>query len=106
MPSNKNSRVHTRLPVGEEDDETCLEDLVPEENSDPADLIEAREMARRVRMLMSELSPQERMILELRYGFRDDRRWSYADIGRELSLSGERIRQIEDAAVKKLKALF
>jgi RNA polymerase primary sigma factor len=94
------------MPVGEEDDETCLEDLVPEENSDPADLIEAREMARRVRMLMSELSPQERMILELRYGFRDDRRWSYADIGRELSLSGERIRQIEDAAVKKLKVLI
>ena len=95
------------MPVGEEDgEETCLKDLIPEENSDPADLVEEREMARRARILMEELPPQEKLILELRYGFEDDRRWSYADIGRELSLSGERIRQIENAALKKLKAAF
>ena len=92
-------------PGGDEEDDP-LANIIPAETGDPAELTEARMMARHVRELLPALTPQERQVLDLRYGLRDGRPRSLESVGKELRLTRERIRQIENKALQKLKALL
>ena len=83
-----------------------LANIIPAETGDPAELTETRMMARQVRELLPALTPQERQVLDLRYGLRDGRPRSLESVGKELRLTRERIRQIENKALQKLKALL
>ena len=56
-----------------------------------------------VRALLSSLNQRERMILRARYGL-DGQEESLRDIGERIGLSGERVRQIENRALGKLRA--
>ncbi len=53
--------------------------------------------------MLAELSPRERYIIEMRYGLGNGHTYSLAEIGRELELSRERVRQIEAKALQKLR---
>ena len=64
--------------------------------------VRLREQTRRV---LAALSPREENVLRLRYGLGGEHARSLAQIGRELSVSSERIRQIERRAVKKLRCI-
>ena len=57
-----------------------------------------------IRALMGSLNQRERMILRARYGLDDGSEESLRDIGERLGLSGERVRQIEQRALGKLRA--
>ena len=92
-------------PGGDEEDDP-LANIIPAETGDPAELTEARMMARHVRELLAALTPQERRVMDLRYGLRDGRPRSLESVGKELRLTRERIRQIENKALQKLKALL
>lgn len=50
-------------------------------------------------------SERERTILELRFGLKDDQQYSLQEIGQRLGVTGERIRQIEARALRKLRHL-
>jgi RNA polymerase sigma factor (sigma-70 family) len=55
------------------------------------------------RSALESLSTRERQVLELRYGMSDTEPRTLRDVGRELGLTRERIRQIEKQAVAKLR---
>ena len=63
----------------------------------------AQVAAEELRGLLSGLSDRERRILTARYGLEGHDR-GLRDIGRELGLSGERVRQLERRALGKLRA--
>jgi RNA polymerase primary sigma factor len=90
-------------PVGE-GEETALGDLLPNTTAaSPEDLVAASELATEVERAMAPLNAREREILRLRYGLGTDREHTLEEIGRRLSLTRERVRQIEAKAVAKMR---
>jgi RNA polymerase primary sigma factor len=61
-------------------------------------------MAEEVERAMAVLSEREREVLRLRYGLGTDHEMTLEQIGRRLSVTRERVRQIEQAAVRKMRA--
>jgi RNA polymerase primary sigma factor len=92
-------------PVGEAD-EAELGDLLSDDSEQlPDEQVELTLRNETLRRILGTLSSREREILELRYGL-DGRQPSTLDeVGRAFNVSRERIRQIENESLKKLRAL-
>jgi RNA polymerase primary sigma factor len=100
------ARLPTSLeaPVGE-DEETALGLLVRDVQSrSPEEEAMRGELAGEVERAMSPLTEREREVLRLRYGFGLERELTLEEIGRRLSVTRERVRQIEARAVAKMRA--
>jgi len=70
----------------------------------PIDTIVREHRTGEVDTLLGLLSPREDLIVRLRYGVGVDGEQTLAEIGDRLGLSRERIRQIEEKAIRKLRA--
>ncbi|MEA3375771.1 MAG: sigma-70 family RNA polymerase sigma factor [Chloroflexota bacterium] len=67
------------------------------------DLAEPRLLSERVRSSLEVLSRRERFVIEGRFGLSDGRKHTLEELGEELDVTRERIRQIEDKALRKLR---
>jgi RNA polymerase primary sigma factor len=91
-------------PVGSEG-ETTLQDLVPDPQVEsPLTAVLSNESNEIVRRALATLTPREERVLRRRFGIGQREEQTLEQIGRDLSLTRERIRQIESAALKKLRA--
>jgi RNA polymerase primary sigma factor len=97
--------VSLETPIGDEDG-MQLGDLLADTQIAPADTdVVRRDQAARVERALGALSDKEREILRLRFGIGNEREHTLEEIGERFSLTRERIRQIETAALRKLQRL-
>ncbi len=100
------ARTPTSLesPIGTEEEST-LGSLLPDVRAaSPEEDAMRSEMAGEVERAMEALTDREREVLRLRYGLGTDQEWTLDQIGRRLSITRERVRQIERKAVQKIRA--
>jgi RNA polymerase primary sigma factor len=90
-------------PMGEDGDAT-LGDLVAGTTALPDAEVSLRALGGHIETLMSALTPREQQVLRMRFGMGGVREHTLEEVGRALSLTRERIRQIERAALDKLRA--
>ena len=69
----------------------------------PADNPEYQAMREKLRQHLGDLSLRERQVIELRFGLLDDHCYSLEEIGHRMRVTRERIRQIEERALRKLR---
>lgn len=90
-------------PIGEES-ESQVQDLVADETAAPPDArIEHLFDKERVSNLLDIMDEREREILDMRFGLIDGKPQTLAEIAAKFKVSRERVRQIEDEALKKLR---
>jgi RNA polymerase sigma factor (sigma-70 family) len=101
----RQSPVSLDAPVGTED--AVLSDVVADPAADPAPVLGRllRERADLVSVL-DDLAANERTVLRQRFGFEGERPETLEAIGKRLSLSRERVRQIEASGLRKLRTLL
>ena len=82
-----------------------LKDMLAEENVTPVDIALMRQSFReQMREILDELNPRERTVIEERFGFNAvEEPKTLQKIGEELGITRERVRQIEQQAIKKLR---
>nr|WP_321923881.1 sigma-70 family RNA polymerase sigma factor [Burkholderia sp. BCC1998] len=96
--------VSADLPVSPEGDMTFA-DVAPDLSSPtPEDAAGAAQLRHTIAAAIDRLPPREATVLRLRYGLHADEGCSLRDIGRQLNLSAERVRQIEASALARLRA--
>ena len=114
MPLGKIEQMHRYLmgsqvsldkPSSDHDDRPFGDLLTDPESelSTAEDRLTAQSMANRVYALMDELSPLEAEVIRQRFGLRDDNQRTFREIGDQYHLSRERIRQIQNRALGKLR---
>jgi RNA polymerase sigma factor (sigma-70 family) len=91
------------LPVGEEGDATLGDFVEDDRELAPIDAACHLLLKEQVDAVLNSLTGREQRILRLRFGLDDERIWTLAEVGAELHLSRERIRQVEDLALAKLR---
>ena len=90
-------------PIGE-DEETHLGDLIEDSKVEtPSDAACFTMLQKQLNVVLATLKDRERKIIQLRYGLHDGCPRTLEEVGREFSLTRERIRQIEFAVLKKLR---
>ncbi len=91
------------VPVGEDGD-ADLSDLVEDaEAPTPLSEVLASSLREQVLKVLTTLDPRERMVIEMRFGLEDDQPMTLEQVGRELHITKERVRQIEARALRKLR---
>jgi RNA polymerase primary sigma factor len=94
--------IALQTPVGDEDTE--LEDFIGDKNS-PSPYLDAEktEISEQIQQVLKTLTPKEEMVIRMRFGIGADRDHTLEEVGRHLSITRERVRQIEAKALRKLK---
>ena len=90
------------LRVGDNQD-TELVELLEDDGQTPEDFATQSSLRNDLERLLRELTPQQQEVLSLRFGLVDGKTMTLAKIGDRLSISRERVRQIEAKALQKLK---
>lgn len=95
--------VSLETPIGEEED-SHLGDFIPDNEAPaPADAASHTMLREQLSDVLSTLTPREEKVLRLRFGLEDGRSRTLEEVGKEFSVTRERIRQIEAKALRKLR---
>lgn len=90
------------LPIGE-GQETELQDMLDSKDVSVEDMIVTNILHETLVQVMESLSEREQKVLRLRFGLEDGRARTLEEIGKDFNVTRERIRQIEEKALKKLR---
>ncbi len=93
-------------PVNGDEGRSFLGDLIADSSDEePLERVERGIHQEQLGRWLSHLSEQERQVLQLRFGLDGEERHTLAEIGRQLEVSRERVRQVELKALRKLRNL-
>jgi RNA polymerase primary sigma factor len=104
LQSAPGAPVSLELPVGEDEEQELGDVLADTESASPEDIATTQTLKDEVqRVLESVLTPRERLVLQLRFGLNNSQAHPLEQVGRELGITRERVRQIEAGALAKLR---
>jgi len=94
-------------PIGDEEDANRYGDLVQDESAEnPYEELEGKTNTELLRELVDTLPPREQTILRYRFGLNGGTEKTLEEVGREFGVTRERIRQIQNMALSKLKKMI
>ena len=94
-------------PIKADEGNSCLVDLIADSYTEsPLELVQRSIDQEQLALWLSHLNQQEREVLSLRFGLDGHNRHTLAEIGRNLDVSRERIRQVELKALRKLRQII
>ena len=95
--------VSLETPIGEEED-SHLGDFIPDDDApSPSEAAAFSMLKEQLLDVLDTLTEREKKVLMLRFGIEDGRARTLEEVGKEFSVTRERIRQIESKALKKLR---
>jgi len=87
--------ISLETPVGEDDSSLLGDFLEDAATVTPTDAVSDSLLKLHLREALNELPERERLIIELRFGMKDDRPRTLEEVGREFDITRERVRQIQ-----------
>jgi RNA polymerase primary sigma factor len=96
--------ISLEAPIGNEEDGR-FGDFIEDKNSlSPSDAILKDDLKLQIEGVLEQLNEREKAVIKMRFGIMDDESdRTLEEIGKELNVTRERVRQIESSAIKKLK---
>jgi RNA polymerase primary sigma factor len=90
-------------PLSEEEENTLGDILEDTRERGPMELTDQHLLREEIRKVLGQLTLRERQVIELRFGLIDDHDHTLEEVGKKLKVTRERVRQIEERAIRKLR---
>ena len=95
--------VSLETSVGEDSEDSTLGDFIEDDKTITPDRVAAMQLLKdHVKEIISDLTPREQKILEMRFGLTDGVAHTLEEVGQEFGVTRERIRQIEAKSLEKI----
>ncbi|MBJ7353712.1 MAG: sigma-70 family RNA polymerase sigma factor [Thermoleophilaceae bacterium] len=96
--------ISLETPIGSEDGTATIGDMVEDDSEQaPEEIVAERLLSEDIDVVLGQLGDRERRVIELRYGISGDEPLTLVEIGKFIGVTRERVRQIEIAAIEKLR---
>jgi len=96
--------ISLEAPIGNEDDGKFGDFVEDKSSVSPIEQILKSDLKEQIDDILEQLNDRERTVIRMRFGLLDDESdRTLEEIGKELNITRERVRQIESSAIKKLK---
>lgn len=93
-------------PIGSEDGKSLLETIADEHSMNPVELLTDESVHEQIEVLLDALPPHQKEVISRRFGLRGFEKATLEDVGKEIQLTRERVRQIQVEALKNLRQLL
>ncbi|WP_287030739.1 RNA polymerase sigma factor RpoS [Pseudomonas sp. UBA6310] len=92
--------------LGPDSGKTLLETLTDDRPSDPCDLLQDDDLSQSIDQWLSDLTDKQREVVVRRFGLRGPESSTLEEVGQEIGLTRERVRQIQVEALKRLREIL
>ena len=101
----KTNLISLETPIKSDGDreDAVIGDFIPSTDDDPEEFAYKMALEETIKEVLATLNPREQKVLELRFGLNDNKIITLDEIGQMLGVTRERIRQIENKAIRKIK---
>ncbi len=93
-------------PLGPDSDKSLLDTIADVQVSDPAQLLQESDIKDSIGMWLGELTEKQCEVVSRRFGLRGYETSTLEEVGREIGLTRERVRQIQVEALKRLRVIM
>ena len=97
------AEIRLDAPIGDSEDSQLVERFITEEAAEPEQDVEARLLTEAVRGALGTLEARDAKVLRLYFGLEGEREHTLEEIGNMLGVTRERIRQLRDRALRRLR---
>lgn len=102
-----NERVRSiDTPIGHDSEKGILETIADERSADPSEELQQNNILSSLDRWIDDLPEKQREVLSRRFGLRGHETSTLEDVGREIGLTRERVRQIQVEALKRLREIM
>ncbi len=93
-------------PIGPDSDKSLLDTIPDEHVTDPIELLQDSDISNSLQSWLDELTDKQREVVSRRFGLRGHESSTLEEVGREIGLTRERVRQIQVEALSRLKSIL
>jgi RNA polymerase primary sigma factor len=97
------AEIRLDAPIGDSDDSQLVERFIVEEAAEPEEDVEERLLAEHIERALDTLTPRDARVIRLYFGLEGGREHTLEEIGNMLGVTRERVRQLRDRALKRLR---
>jgi len=93
-------------PIGDDEDRMLLDAIPDENNPDPSLLLQDENVHNSLELWLEKLNDKQREVVERRFGLHGYERSTLEEVGQEIGVTRERVRQIQMDALKRLREIL
>jgi RNA polymerase primary sigma factor len=97
------AEIRLDAPIGDSDDSQLVERFIVDEAAEPEMIVEERMLSEQIERALDTLTPRDARVLRLYFGLEGGREHTLEEIGNLLGVTRERVRQLRDRALKRLR---
>ena len=94
------------VPIGKDSDKTLIDAIPDENNPDPSDQLQDADVLANLEIWIAQLSDKQREVVERRFGLDGYKISTLEEVGNEIGVTRERVRQIQMDALKRLREIL
>jgi len=94
------------VPLGKDSEKTLIDAIPDENNPDPSDLLQDEDVLLNLETWVAQLSDKQREVVERRFGLHGYKISTLEEVGNEIGVTRERVRQIQMDALKRLREIL